>query len=80
MRSKSWWPRVAEANGRRFVRELDDIKDHIPDRTVDMSYLVWRELILAVQPWFDSVLAAPNTFAAAHGLPAREIDFDWKQF
>jgi hypothetical protein len=78
--SKSWWPRVAEANGRRFVHELDDIKDHLPDRTVDMSYLVWRELILGVQPWFDSVLAARNAYAAAHGLPSRKIDFEWKQF
>lgn len=78
--SKSWWPRVAEANGHRFVHELDDIKDHLPDRTVDMSYLVWRELILGVQPWFDSVLAARNTYAAAHGLPSREIEFKWKQF
>lgn len=77
--SKSWWPRVAEANGRRFVHELDDIKDHLPDRTVDMSYLVWRELILGVQPWFDRVLAARNAYAAAHGLPSRKINFDWKQ-
>jgi hexosaminidase len=43
---KSWYPRVAEANGRRFVHEVDDIKDHLPDRTVDMSYLVYRELLL----------------------------------
>lgn len=43
---KSWYPRVAEANGRRFVHELDDIKDHLPDRTVDFSYLIERELRL----------------------------------
>lgn len=41
---KTWYPRVAEANGRRFLHELDDIKDHAPDRTVDMTYLVDREL------------------------------------
>ena len=34
---KSWLPRVAEANGRRFLHELDDVKDHLPDRTVDMT-------------------------------------------
>ncbi len=25
---KSWYPRVAEASGRWFVGELDDVKDH----------------------------------------------------
>ena len=46
---KSWYPRVAEANGRRFLHELDDVKDHLPDRTVDMSYLVYRELLLPME-------------------------------
>jgi len=40
------FPRVAEANGRRFLHEVDDVKDHVPDLTVDMSYLVYRELQL----------------------------------
>jgi hexosaminidase len=78
--SESWQPKVTEANGRRFVHQLDDIKDHLPDRTVDMSYLVWRELILGIQPWFENVLAARNAYAAAHGLPSRKLDFEWKQF
>ena len=43
---KSWFPRVSEANGRRFLHELDDVKDHLPDRTVDLSYLVYREKLL----------------------------------
>lgn len=43
---KTWRPRVAEANGRRFLHDLDDIKDHRPDRTIDMTYLVDRELRL----------------------------------
>ena len=37
---QSWFPRVAKANGRTFLHDLDDVKDHVPDRTVDMSYLV----------------------------------------
>jgi hypothetical protein len=48
---QSWEPRVAEANGRRFLHELDDVKDHLSDRTVDMSYLVYRELILPFGEW-----------------------------
>jgi hexosaminidase len=43
---KTWCPRVAEANGRHFLHEVDDVKDHLPDRTVDMTYLVERELRL----------------------------------
>ena len=25
--------------------QVDDVKDHLPDRTVDMTYLVYRELL-----------------------------------
>ena len=32
---KSWYPRVAEANGRRYLDKVDDVKDHLPVRTVD---------------------------------------------
>ena len=52
---KSWLPRVAEANGRRFLHELDDVKDHLPDRTVDMTYLVYRELLLPFGDWVEQV-------------------------
>ena len=51
-------PRVAEANGRRFLHELDDVKDHLPDRTVDMTYLVYRELLLPFGDWVEQVRAA----------------------
>ncbi len=46
---KSWRARAAEANGRRFLHEVDDIKDHLPDRTVDLSYLIYRELSLDLE-------------------------------
>ena len=38
---KSWYPRVDQANGRTYLNEVDDVKDHQPMRTVDMSYLVF---------------------------------------
>jgi hypothetical protein len=75
---KSWLPRVAEANGRRFLHELDDVKDHLPDRTVDMSYLVYRELFLPLGEWVEQVRTVRNQFAAAHGLPPQNEHFDWK--
>ncbi len=75
---KTWFPRVAEANGRRFLHELDDVKDHLPDRTVDMSYLVYRELLLPFGEWIEQVRAARNQYARSHGLPLRNEAFDWK--
>jgi len=75
---RSWLPRVAEANGRRFLHELDDVKDHLPDRTADMSYLVYRELQLPFGDWVEQVRAVRNQYAQAHGLPLRNERFDWK--
>ena len=75
---KSWLPRVAEANGRRFLHDLDDVKDHLPDRTVDMSYLVYRELQLPFGDWVEQVRAVRNQYAQSHGLPLRNERFDWR--
>ena len=75
---KSWQPRVTEANGRRFLHELDDVKDHLPDRTVDMSYLVYRELQLPFGEWVEQVRAVRNQYAQAHSLPVANERFDWK--
>ena len=75
---KSWHPRVAEANGRRFRHELDDVKDHLPDRTVDMSYLVWRELLLPMEEWVQKIESARNRHAERNQLPVRKVEFHWK--
>ena len=75
---KSWQPRVLEANGRRFFHQLDDVKDHEPDRTVDLSYLVYRQLLLPFDDWYERVRAARNSYANRHGLPARRDSLDWK--
>ena len=74
----SWLPRVAEANGRKYLDAVDDVKDHLPMRTVDMSYLVYRELILPLGKWYQQVQSVRNQYAAAHGLPTRTTRFDWK--
>jgi hexosaminidase len=75
-----WFPRVEEANGRRFLHELDDVKDHLPDRTIDMSYLVYREKILPFGEWVSAIAAARNKFAAAHNLPSRNYRLAWDDF
>lgn len=73
----SWLPRVAEANGRYFLHEPDDVKDHLPDRTVDMSYFVYREKLLPFGTWVNSIAAARNQFAAAHNLAVRKYQLSW---
>jgi len=74
---KTWFPRVAEANGRRFLHELDDVKDHVPDRTVDMTYHIYRQLLLPMQDWFEKVQAARNRYAKSYNLAERNIPFNW---
>ncbi len=76
---KTWFPREAEANGRRFLHEVDDVKDHLPDRTVDMSYLVYRELLLPMDDWYNRLQQARNNYAQAHGVPARNEPLNWKR-
>ena len=70
---------MAEANGRRYLDKVDDVKDHLPVRTVDMSYLVYRELLYPLDDWAAQVLAVRNRYAADHHLPARENVLDWKK-
>jgi hypothetical protein len=74
----TWYPRVEEANGRKFLHELDDVKDHLPDRTIDMSYLVYRELLLPFQEWVAQLWAIRNQYATAHDLPQRGGNWDWR--
>jgi hypothetical protein len=75
---ETWFPRVREANGRTYLDELDDVKDHKPMRTVDMSYLVYRELLYPLDEWASKVVVARNQYAATHSLPVRNFRLDWK--
>ena len=75
---KTWFPRVPEANGRTFLDEVDDVKDHQPVRTVDMSYLVYRELLYPVGTWAEQTLAIRNQYAQEHQLPTRQDVLKWK--
>jgi len=75
---EAWFPRVPEANGRKFLNEVDDVKDHLPVRTVDMSYLVYRELLYPLGDWAKQTIAVRNEYAEAHHLPLRNFSLDWK--
>jgi len=52
---QSWCPRVPEANGRKILHELDDVKDHPGDRTVDLSSMIEREFLLPFGQWVNQV-------------------------
>jgi len=75
---RTWFPRVPEANGRRYLNQVDDVKDHGPVRTVDMSYLIYRELLYPLGEWSAGTLAARNEYARAHRLPERAGELNWK--
>ncbi|MFN7992304.1 MAG: beta-N-acetylhexosaminidase [Bryobacteraceae bacterium] len=75
---KSWYPRVMEANGRTFVNKVDDVKDHLPVRTADMTYLIYRQLLYPLGDWAAKVQDIRNGYAKAHGLPLRSRQWDWK--
>jgi hexosaminidase len=75
---QEWFPKVAEANGRKFLHQADDVKDHSPDRTIDMRYLVYRQLKYPLESWAKETRDSRNQFAKEHGLPARTALLNWE--
>ncbi len=75
---QDWYPRVSEANGRIYLDEVDDVKDHRPTRTVDMSYLIYRQLKFPLGKWAQDVLSVRNQFAKTHNLPVKIESFNWE--
>jgi len=74
---QQWFPRVSEANGRHFLNQVDDVKDHLPVRTVELSYLIYRELLYPFDDWAKRTVAARNEYAAAHGLAPTSLSLEW---
>jgi hexosaminidase len=74
---KEWRPLVPEANGRKYLQQVDDVKDHEPVRTIDMNYLVYRQLHYPLQTWTGATLKARNNFAKQHNLPIRNYQLNW---
>ncbi len=74
---QEWYPKVAEANGRKFLHQADNVKDHHPDRTIDMSYLIYRQLKYPLGNWAKEVLEVRNRFAKQHNLLERKELFNW---
>jgi hypothetical protein len=77
---QDWYPRVAEANGRKFLYEVDDVKDHLPVRTVDMSYLIYRELNYPLGQWAEEVMNVRNEFAKRNNLSTKKESLNWEKY
>ena len=58
--------------------EIVDVKDHQPVRTVDMSYLIYRELLYPMGASTDQVISIRNQYAQEHQMPARNDHLEWK--
>ncbi|GAB3897786.1 hypothetical protein GCM10028803_16360 [Larkinella knui] len=78
--SKEWHPVVEKANGRTFLQQVDDIKDHQPVRTTDLSYLIYRELHYPLEQWWNDVMKVRNEFAQRHQLPLVNKPLDWQRY
>jgi len=76
---KDWLPLVAEANGRKYLHQVDDVKDHEPIRTVDLSYLVYRQLHYPMEKWARETLKVRNIFAIQNKLPVRKNELAWSR-
>lgn len=77
---KEWHPLVQKANGRTFLQQLDDIKDHQPVRTIDLSYLIYRELHYPLDQWWTDVKKVRNEYAQRHQLPLMQKELDWQRY
>ncbi|MEP6597086.1 MAG: glycoside hydrolase, partial [Ginsengibacter sp.] len=75
---QDWYPRVSEANGRKFLDQVDDVKDHPPVRTIDMSYLIYRELKYPLGKWAEEVVKVRNEFAKRNSLPVTTESLNWQ--
>jgi hypothetical protein len=56
---------------------VDDVKDHEPGRTIDMSYLIYRELHYPLGSWAEHVHKVRNGLAIKKGLPVRKEVKQW---
>ncbi len=77
---QQWYPVVTEANGRKFLFQADDVKDHLPGRTTDLSYLIYREIHYPLGKWEKDVLTVRNLYAKENNLPLRTDITYWEYY
>lgn len=75
---KSWYPRVGQANGRRYLLVLNSVQDYRVDRTLGLNYLIQREFLLPFGDWFKQLQEVRNRYAALHQLSETQLQFDWQ--
>ena len=75
---QTWYPRVAEANGRKVLHEVDDVKDHLADRAHGHDVPHPSRDVSACRRVGAATQSARNRYAEAHKMPLRKDQFDWK--
>jgi hypothetical protein len=75
---QSWYPRISEANGRKYLLVLNSVQDYRVDRTLGLNYLIQREFLLPLDDWFKHLQQVRNRYATSHQLVASTLDFDWQ--
>jgi len=80
---ETWFPRVREANGRHAAPTPQNFvdtgsSDAARRRQEGLVYLMEREFALPLDAWVREVENSRNEYAGKHGLPKREIQFDWQ--
>lgn len=66
----SRFPRNRSVDGRRFLHVMDDVKDHVADRRVDLSYMTAPEESMGLEKWCEAMESLIAAYAASHGIPA----------
>lgn len=74
---KRWCPRVEEANGRRFLFELNSVYGYRVDCALGPKYLIEREFLVLLGKWFRRVEQVRNQYAKAHNHPVKDRTFNW---
>lgn len=74
---QTWVPKISAGYGRETLDIRDSVKDHLPNRTTDMTYLILRELLLPLGNWYAQVEQVRNDYAQAHRLPGRTDGLTW---
>ncbi|HKK42893.1 MAG TPA: glycoside hydrolase family 20 zincin-like fold domain-containing protein, partial [Bacteroidales bacterium] len=65
---RDWYPLEEKANNRKFLFKVDDVKDHLPGRTIDLGYLFYPEINYHLEDWAREITNIRKRFSEAHRL------------
>jgi hypothetical protein len=66
---KGRYPRNIRINGRDYLHVFDDVKDHIADRRVDLSYMTMMQDQIGLDDWRTSLAKIIRNYGRLRTLP-----------